>query len=64
MGKKDQSVTFRVDDSLKELMLTMCRTLKCDESALIRASILIAAPILKEYPLLLGMISILPSRST
>lgn len=62
-AKKDISVTFRIDDSYNDWMREQCRILQVDESQLARASILIAAPILKAYPLLLTIIPALPRPS-
>lgn len=62
-SKKDISITFRIDDSLNDWIREQCRILNVDESELARASILIAAPILRAYPILIPMIQSLPKPS-
>lgn len=62
-SKKDISITFRIDDSYNDWIREQCRALNVDESELARACILIAAPILRAYPILIPMIQSLPKPS-
>jgi hypothetical protein len=55
--KKEVSKTFRMDEDLERWVGKAVSDLDCSLSDLIRISVLLAVPIIKEYPY---MIKILP----